>query len=565
MKIPVKELVLPQTLVECHGLIQQLIADLGASQTRVAELEAQNQALTEKVRDLAHRVFGQKSERQTAHGAVENPDATPESESPDRPSTRSASATPVLEATPTAAVASANPPPAPVSPRRRGQQPGTPGHGRQRRPELPERIVYQDVPEAQQRCPACGDWYAAAGVEEAEQIDWQVHVERVVIRRRRYRQTCTCVTGTPRTVTAPPAPSLIPKGLLTVPAVVTLVLMKFLWGLPIHRLVGMLASQGCAISAGTLVGVLKRLSPLLAPLDQAIRARNRDEPQLHADESRWKVFSETAGKAGHNWWLWVFSGLMTTVFVLDPSRSGQVPRTHLHLKDETRSTPRRRTLITDNYVVYRILGGGIRNAWCWAHIRRKFIEAARSVPALEAWSARWVVRIAELYRRYHRRAKASTDSAEWREADHALRDWVAALECAWRDELADPPVAPRAAQVLRTVQRQWEGLTVFLDDPRVPLDNNTAERWLRTPVVGRKNYYGSRAQWSGELAAMCWTVWATAVQNNLNPQAYLTAYLTACAEHGGQPLDEQALRRFLPWALAGADRAAWAAPGTVAS
>ena len=141
---------------------------------------------------------------------------------------------------------------------------------------------------------------------------------------------------------------------------------------------------------------------------------------------------------------------------------------------------------------------------------------------------------------------------------------MAALECAWRDELADPPVAPRAAKVLRTVQRQWEGLTVFLDDPRVPLDNNTAERWLRTPVVGRKNYYGSRAQWSGELAAMCWTVWATAVQNNLNPQAYLTAYLTACAENGGQPLDEQALRRFLPWALAGADRAAWAAPGTVA-
>ena len=65
-----------------------------------------------------------------------------------------------------------------------------------------------------------------------------------------------------------------------------------------------------------------------------------------------------------------------------------------------------------------------------------------------------------------------------------------------------------------------------------------AERLLRTPVVGRKNYYGSRAQWSGELAAMLWTLWATAAQN-------------------GQPLDAEAVTWFLPWALREADRTAW--------
>ena len=346
----------------CYEMIEQLTKDLATSHTqtadlamaldgsqkRVAELEAQNRALTEKVRDLAHRVFGQKSERPTAPRASECADQNPPAEASDGSTPPSPSGSLPGEVRPAAPGA-----PEIVSrdmgvPRRRGQQPGAPGPGHQRRPGLPERILFQDVPEAQQRCPACGDWYVGAGVEEAEQIDWQVHVERVVIRRRRYRKTCTCVTGTPRTVTAPPAPSLIPKGLLTVPAVVTLVLMKFLWGLHIHRLVGMLADQGCEISAGTLVGVLKRLSSLLAPLDQVIRARNRDELQLHVAESRWKVFSETTGKAGHNWWLWVFRGMITTVFVLDPSRSGQVPRTHLHLNDET-STPRRRTLITDRH------------------------------------------------------------------------------------------------------------------------------------------------------------------------------------------------------------------------
>jgi len=556
MNRSIKELVLPPTLVECHALLQQLFAQLEASQTRVAELEAQNQALTEKVRDLAHRVFGRKSERQTAPGGEEPIAATPVGASLDPEAAASDSLTPI------AASAPENPSAEPAAPRPRGQQPGAPGHGRLRRPQLPERIVYQDVPESEQRCSGCGNRYVAAGVEEAEQIDWQVRVERVLIRRQRYRKTCTCDPDTPRTITAPPVPSVIPKGLLTVPAVVTLVLMKFVWGVPLHRLISMLAYQGCEISAGTLVGVLERVSPLLAPLEKAIRAHNRDEPQLHADESHWKVFSEIDGKDGYQWWLWVFSGRESTVFVLDPSRSGQVPRTHLHLNDAPPSPPRTQTLITDNYVVYRMLGGGIRNAWCWAHIRRKFIEAARSVPTLASWSTDWVARIAELYRRYDCRAQAAADSAEWQHADQALRAWTTTVERVWRDELADPAIAARATKVLRTVQRQWEGLTVFLEDPRVPLDNNTAERWLRTPVVGRKNYYGSRAQWSGELAAQCWTLWATAIQHHLNPQAYLTAYLTACAEQGGKPLDGEALRPFLPWALADADRAAWAAPGT---
>ena len=90
------------------------------------------------------------------------------------------------------------------------------------------------------------------------------------------------------------------------------------------------------------------------------------------------------------------------------------------------------------------------------------------------------------------------------------------------------------------------------------LDNNTVERVLRNPVTQRKNYYGSRAIWSGELAAQCWTIGATVAQNGINPLAFLTAYLTACAENGGQPLKADAWGRFLSWALSETDRAAWA-------
>ncbi len=568
MKTLVRDLVLPETLRECHEAIRKLTLDLNTSQTRVVDLEGKNRALTEKVRDLMHRLFGRKSERQTFSDPAEEPEATPNISTSADPS-----ATPAMEdesaSAPSVPSNASEPGAAPSSsPRRRGQQSGAPGHGRRRHLQLPERTVYHDVPIEGQQCSLCGAWYSEAGVEEAEQIDWQVRVERVVIRRQRYRKTCDCRPEEPRSLVAPPPPTLIPKGVLTVPAVVTLVLMKFLWGMPLHRIVRLLAYQGCAISPGTLVGVLKRLAPLLEPLDQAIRAHNRDEPQLHADESRWQVWSDTTATRGNRWWLWVFGGRETTVFLLDPSRSARVPRRYLQLSEEagpTSSYGRQKTLITDNYIVYRILGAGIRNAWCWAHIRRKFVEAARSVPALDPWSGRWVERIAELYRRHSRRADAPADTAEWQAAHEALRTWVIELERTWRKELADPNVDPRGAKVLHTVERQWEGLIVFLDDPRIPLDNNAAERWLRTPVVGRKNYYGSRSQWSGELAARCWTLWATAAQNDLNPQAYLTAYLQACAEQGGTPLVSDAIQRFLPWALSASDRAAWAAPGTWAS
>jgi hypothetical protein len=76
-------------------------------------------------------------------------------------------------------------------------------------------------------------------------------------------------------------------------------------------------------------------------------------------------------------------------------------------------------------------------------------------------------------------------------------------------------------------------------------------------VVGRKNFYGSGARWSGDLAAMLWTILATAEMNNLNPILFLTALLDACAGNGGRPLSGPELERFFPWALSGEDARAW--------
>ncbi|HVA91174.1 MAG TPA: transposase, partial [Chloroflexota bacterium] len=104
------------------------------------------------------------------------------------------------------------------------------------------------------------------------------------------------------------------------------------------------------------------------------------------------------------------------------------------------------------------------------------------------------------------------------------------------------------------------GLTIFLDHPEVPLDNNEVERILRGPIIGRKNFLYFGKGWSAHLGAMLWRILATADCNELHPLTYLTAYLQACADNGGRPLSGPELDRFLPWALAPEDRAVWSRP-----
>jgi hypothetical protein len=116
-----------------------------------------------------------------------------------------------------------------------------------------------------------------------------------------------------------------------------------------------------------------------------------------------------------------------------------------------------------------------------------------------------------------------------------------------RTQPRGPGLHPAARKVLATLDREWDGLARHRDFPDLDLDNNSSERALRTPVVGRKNYYGSHAEWSAHLAARVWTITATAERHHLEPLEYLTSYLSACADAGGKAPAGLALDRFLPW------------------
>jgi transposase len=128
-----------------------------------------------------------------------------------------------------------------------------------------------------------------------------------------------------------------------------------------------------------------------------------------------------------------------------------------------------------------------------------------------------------------------------------LREHVAALQQRSESPLADLQLATPARKVLRMLQSYWPGLVVFVDHPWLDLDNNSAERALRPAVVGRKNYYGSGSQWSGQLAATLLSVLGTVRLWGINPRMWLQAYLQTCVHAGGKP--PQDIDGFVPWRM----------------
>ncbi len=380
-------------------------------------------------------------------------------------------------------------------------------------------------------------------------LEIEVQAYRRVIRRRRYRPSCTCGC-VPGIVTAPPPPRLIERGKFGMSVWVSVLLDKFLYGRPSHRLLQDLADHGLNMSPGTLAGGLHALAPLFEPLDLALVRKLRTEPHWHADETRWAVFVDLAGKVGHRWYLWVFHSRSVVHYVLDASRSADVVETELHGVDSG-------FISCDRYAAYKKfarLHPGVVLAFCWAHQRRDFLKLANDYPEVSPWAMGWVQSIAELYHLNGLRLRAGDGSAE-RAAHHAhLQQAVQRMADARDGELADPLLGEPAAKVLQSMAMHWAGLTVFVDHPGVPMDNNVAERDARLAVVGRKNFYGSGAEWSGQLAATMYSVLMTVKLWKLNARTWLSAYLQACAANGNRaPPDIDA---FLPWAMDAARLAA---------
>ena len=429
--------------------------------------------------------------------------------------------------------------------KKRGQQPGRPSPKRRDYSHLPARETQIDLPEDAKVCACCGKPLADLGYsDDREQLEIETVVYRRVIRRKRYRHACDC-SGRPRTVTAPLPPKLLPKSIYGSSLWIHLLLEKFHLQRPTHRTIEQLRLLGLNLAPGTIADGLKRIEPLFTPIYDAICDHHVRSKYFHADETRWRVFVDRAGKTGHHWWLWLFAGEDSVAFVLDPSRSHDVPESHFPADVQG-------VLMVDRYSGYKAMEqvkeGNLVLAFCWAHVRRDFVRVGKGYPELTDWALGWLRQIRTLYRLNRERLRHAIGADEFTAADAKLRQHVASMAEERDRKLADGKLREPCRKALVSLNEHFSGLTLFVDDPRIPMDNNYGERLIRNPAVGRKNYYGSGAEWSGRLAMMLFSLFATLALWKINPRKWLTYYFDACAASGGTAPAHPA--SFLPWNLA---------------
>ena len=406
-----------------------------------------------------------------------------------------------------------------------------------------------------------GPPYAANGERCATLFEIDVEAYENTIVRPRWRRSCECASS-PRDVTAPPVARLFDNTPYGISVWVCMLYERFVCCRPLHRVAAWLADMGLTISPGTLADSIKRFVPLFEPLAKAILAHQNSAALRHADETTWRVQAYREKGRSSRAWLWTSVSRDAVYYHIDPSRSAEVAKV---LFGSTKGTV---VLVCDRLSTYkrlaRELDGKVILQWCWAHQRRSFIDCAAGHVRLTRWCRRWIERIAEIYRLNEARLEHYDPGREkqtpaFDAAQGELKKAANELFANAEAELAGLSDRARRAKPLRSLVNHREGLCVFVNKPHVPPDNNRAELALRGAVIGRRLSFGSDSEKGAKFTAMMYSVAGTLAMNGIDVRRWLEAWLTACAENGGEPLDD--LEPWLPWSMSEERRRELTAPG----
>jgi transposase len=344
----------------------------------------------------------------------------------------------------------------------------------------------------------------AGQTEDAEEVDVVERSYRIV-RHRRQKYRCRC-GGCVETALGPP--KLVPGGRYSVDFAVSVAVAKYVDHLPLARQVRQLARAGLTFDTQTLWDQLLAAKRHLVPTYEALHARVLASPVVGADETTWPLLEKGGGK---RWYAWSVASEEAVFYRIDPSRSaraaGEILRDY------------RGVVVADGYGAYATLArergaGGFTLAHCWAHVRRKLVEAEAAYPqAGEALEA-----IAQLYAIEAELLGAAPEArlAARRERSKPLVEGLRV----WLDGVRALPESS-LGKAIAYADGLWPGLVRFLDDPAIPIDNNATERALRGVVLGRKNHYGSKSLRGTQVAALFYSLVESAKLVGVEPTAYL--------------------------------------------
>lgn len=404
---------------------------------------------------------------------------------------------------------------------------------------LPRESVIHPGPCA---CPTCGGALRRIGEDVTESLDYVPGRFKVV---RHVREAFSC-RSCESVVQAPAPHHAITRGRAGPGLLAHIAVAKFDDHLPLYRQAEIYARDGVDLATSTLSGWMGATAATLAPLVDLLRQEViADADVLHGDDTPVPILAPGTGrtKTGR---LWTYvrderahggARPPAAVFFASPDRKGGRPRVHLAAFSGV--------LQADGYAGFNGLyengrpGGALIEAACWAHTRRKFFDVhakTGSAVALEA-----LERIGSLYE-VDRSIRGKPPDERRRQRQARSRPLATALK-AWAETIV-PQLSGGSdlAKAFRYMLARWTALTRVFDDGRIALDNNPAERALRSVAVGRKNYLFAGSDRGADRAAVFYTLIESAKLNGLDPEAYLRDVLARIADHPARRIAD-----LLPW------------------
>ena len=424
-------------------------------------------------------------------------------------------------------------------------QSGKPGRGKRvaLATGLPRVDVVHDVPEADRTC-ACGTAMVEIGQDISEQLDI-VPMQVRVLRHIRKRYGCPTSQHAPVTAALPAQP--LPKSNASVNFLAMLLAVKFVDGLPLARFENVLARHGAVVPRQTLARWVISSAGVLQPLHNLMRDVLLDGSLIHMDETVVQVLKERDKSPTSNSYMWVQTGgppdKPVVLYDYDPSRSASVPTGLLE--------GYKGYLMTDGYDGYNEVArtDGIERLACWAHVRRRFVEAVRVQPKGKCGKADEAVSLIGKLYRIEREHKDATPEDRYLARQGSSLPVLAELH-AWMLRNT-PMVTPRSAlgTALAYMGNLWTKLTRYTERGDLPIDNNRCENAIRPFVIGRKAWLFSDTPAGAHASAVIYSLVHTAKANGLEPYTWLRRVLRDLP--AAKTVD--AVEALLPWNLRIAD------------
>jgi transposase len=406
--------------------------------------------------------------------------------------------------------------------------------------DIPRVDIIHDLSDDQKICPHDGAVLKHIGSETHEQLDI-IPAKVQALNHIRYKYACPCCEKYLITATKPAQP--IEKSIASPGLLAYIATQKYVDALPLYRQVEIFKRIGVEMDRGTLATWMVKCGQLVQPLINLIHEKILEQDFLHMDETVVQVLSEPNKTAQSNSYMWVLRSTLPTssavLFRYEPTRSGDVAKELL--RDFTGA------LMVDGYEGYNAacIKNDTTRLGCWAHARRKFIEAQQAQPKGKTGkSDQALAYIQQLYR-VEQFISDKTSDEKYQARQQQSQPILDKLKY-WLDKsVSQVPPKTALGKALYYLDSQWLRLINYMQSGDYPIDNNAAENAIRPFVIGRKNWLFSANQQGATSSANLYSLIETAKANGLEPYAYLKRVFT---ELPNATTLEQ-IEKILPWNL----------------